>query len=165
MIRKQRVGITVVLIMLISVIILTTGAQYYQRERSDGLDALQSFAHLEAEEIQKFVESDLRYLEKVASLVGMEKLEKIETLAQRLTTMGSVGMLERVDVLLPEGRLITATGDVLNVENQIDYEAIIEEEIRISRRMKDPMDETREICSTMLRFGWMERLWSLHAAV
>lgn len=145
MIRKQRVGITVVLIMLISVIILTTGAQYYQRERSDGLDALQSFAHLEAEEIQKFVESDLRYLEKVASLVGMEKLEKIETLAQRLTTMGSVGMLERVDVLLPEGRLITATGDVLNVENQIDYEAIIEEEIRISRRMKDPMDETREI--------------------
>lgn len=145
MIRKKRIGMTMLLIAIISMIILTSGSRYYQRERSTGLETLRNFTHLEAEEIKKFVESDLLYLERIASQVSLKSVDKVDTLAQRLELMGNIGMIERIDMLLPDGRLITATGDVLDVSKQIDYEKIVEERIRVSRQMSDPLDPNRKI--------------------
>lgn len=135
--NKQLIAI----ILLLAVLVGIMGgfiALYHQRERDACVQRLEQYTADAARRIKSTVERSQDYMEKIALTVYDRFQISEDSGARALTSFGSLGMVSRLELLMPSGTLYTATGP--SFDPSISYRALVKDRTGVMPRATDPQN-------------------------
>lgn len=142
--KHKRVLATLFLLVLLGIVLWLAAKRCYEMERNDCFERLTGYTEQVANEILRTVEGDRRYLAQVADMFGRCDLTDTQGVAAMLSTLGGIGTVVRLELLLPGDRLITRSGEPADLSGQLSFQAEAWGP-HISRRCSDPLSPDRMI--------------------
>ncbi len=134
--RMLPVFIIVIVTVLMSVTVYT---RMMEAERETCWERLEIATKSTAEKIETRLNDNLNFLDSVAdSFVLTHNLKEEERVGEYLTSVMESTIFERIDVVFPDGRLLTQTGEVIQREGSLRFEELLEKGTHISPRWTDP---------------------------
>ncbi len=111
-----------------------------EKEQETCWERLRIATRSTAEKIRVRFNDNINFLEVVAGSITLtQNLENEERVAQYLDSVVEMTIFERLDVLLPDGSILTQTGEIVEVEGSLSYEELLEKGRHISPRRVSPL--------------------------
>lgn len=118
--NKQSLSILLLLTM-VAVILCVFLLRYYSVERESCVRHLREYTQDTSVQIRRGVERSQNYMNKISNIIYDSFLLSESTGQQRLSTLGAVDMLSRLELLMPDGTLYTPDGVTTDPTLSFDY--------------------------------------------
>lgn len=110
-------------------------------ERRGAFERLYTETGTIARHIENSIATDREQLELLAGVLAQYSDLRDPKLWKLLSSYDSIGMMSRVDVLLPSNYLLTQDGRAVDVRSRLDFETLAQAGAQVSGRMTDLLDE------------------------
>ncbi len=125
-----------------------------EKEKENSWQRLEIATRSTAEKISVRLTDNLNFLSSVSdSFVLTQHLDKTQEVGKYLNSVMEMTIFERIDVILPDGKVITQKGDVVTFGEDFSYEKILEKGTHISGRKVSPFSGKEVLyCVTTVEF-------------
>ena len=135
--KNRQILATLCLLIIVGVLLGSAAGKCYQSERQSCFQRLTEYTLQIGNQISKACSNDRSCLEGISSILARQDLTNLEDTQALLSSAKCSGMITRMDLLLPGDRLLTGTGDMIDVSGKLSYQQEADQGCHISRRCSD----------------------------
>ena len=143
--NKQPLSLLLLLTVVASVLCVFL-LRYYSVERAGCVQRLREYTQQSVKQIQDGVQRSQNYMNKISGIIYDAYQESDEQGLYRLTTLGAVDMITRLELLMPDGTLYTAQGPT--TDPTLSFETLAQRREGILPRSVDQRSNNRYRCRT-----------------
>ena len=135
--KNKRIIVTVLLIVLLSAVIAAAGKECYDFERRACFSRLTGYTEEIGSDIKRTLESDRNILNGAANIIKQYDISERDEIVKILSSFEGMGLISRLELLLPGGMMLTGDGEILDMSGVLSYQEELSKGVHISKREKD----------------------------